>query len=404
MHALDAAACALGTIGFQARNPERTRTEHTPSREPPREHVAVHSVAPRQPEVLDGTRPLPSARPRMHKPGSLRNHHRQVPALVYAQLVTSCRTLKAHSAHIVNYSDAHQMHAGSADDAHGRNIRRTSDRPSYHPHHAHSSRLNRCFPLSVAFRVPTCLRLGQNRRGWDNSQPCENTGTLATLTPPCPNLANLGRVSGNIFNPSRDRAPARETPASVFIFHNLDQGWDGWDNTEKKALSQPCPNLKTRLGQLEGWDNSREHAHVGRSVERSNASRPRVASGTWPDDQRLRSSIANAWLESSSMPWKWARSTPRSTGASASEPCGGIGRLSPRTPNSPRLSTKREDRTASRRKPSGARLECASCAAPSASSSSSSRTPTQSRSGRSLAPSRSSASCTPRNRHSPKTT
>lgn len=380
MHALDAAACALGTIGFQARNPERTRTEHTPSREPPREHVAVHSVALRQLEVLDGTRPLSSARPRTHKPGSPHSLRRQESLQVYAQLVTSCRTLKAHSAHIVNYSDAHW-----------RNIRRTADRPSYHPHHAHSSLLNASFPRSLESRVPTCLRLGQNRRGWDSSQACEKTGVQTPITPPCPNLPNLGCVFGNFFR-------------SIFLFQNIGRGWDGWDNGINLALSQPCPNLKTRLGQTGGWDNFRPCAQPCARVGLPNALRHRVASGTWPDDQRLRSSIANAWLESSSMPWKWARSTPRSTGGSATEPCDGIGRSSPRTPNSPRLSTKREEPTARKRKPSGARLECASCVALSEPSSGSSRTPTQSRSGPSPEPSRSSASCTPRNRPSPKTT
>lgn len=405
----DAAACVPGTTCCQARNLERTRAVRTRLLQLPAPRVGAHPFAqgfePRQPhEVLDGTRQLPSAHPRMHKPGSLHSHHRQVSARVYAQLVTSCRTLEAHSSHIVNAHDAHHTCSSSTRDAHHMHTGGTSERPSNPIRSYTSSRLNASFPTSAAFRVPTCLRLGQNWRGWDNSQPRENTWTLTPLTPCCPNLANLGRVFRNIFDPSRASAPARETPASLLIFRNIDRGWDGWDNGIKKALSQPCPNLKTRLGQPVGWDNSRERAQGRRSVERSNASPCRVPSPTWPDAQHPRSSTANAWLESSSMPWKWARSTPRNIGVSASEPCVGIGRLSPRTPISPRLSTKREDHTASKRKPSGARLAFGSCVAPSAPSSGSSRTPTRSRSERSPAPSRSSASCTPRNRPSPKTT
>lgn len=119
-----------------------------------------------------------------------------------------------------------------------------------------SSRLNAIFPTSAAFRVPTCLRLGQIRRGWDNSQSSENIGARTPLTPPCPNLPNLGRVFQNIFRSlARAHVPARERPASVFLFQNIGRGWDGWDNGINLALSQPCPNLKTRLGQTRGWDN-----------------------------------------------------------------------------------------------------------------------------------------------------
>lgn len=237
---------------------------------------------------------------------------------------------------------------------------------------------------------------GQGRDNLSGAQACATPSLCAIAPLSVPTGPTKKRLSKR-FSIPRAIARPRVRHLHHFLFSKTHKEVGTVGTTAKNT---GCPYLVPTLSLPQGGDNSRTRV----LADRSNASRPRVASGTWPDDQRLRSSIANAWLESSSMPWKWARSTPRSTGASASEPCGGIGRLSPRTPNSPRLSTKREDRTASRRKPSGARLECASCAAPSASSSSSSRTPTQSRSGRSLAPSRSSASCTPRNRHSPKTT